>query len=227
MSVIDEKVVRNEITRGNIYNKIPNDHVRYLEKLKNDGFEPKVIYDIGSCVLNWTKEAKKLWPEAHYFLFEGNSDVDFLYKEKGINNYFLGVLSNRTGNIVKWYENKLLYGGNSYYRENNEKIFPEDRFLYRITHSLDDVVSNMNFPPPELVKIDVQGSEKDIVEGGINTLSLANLLIIEIQDVEYNIGAPNAIETIPYIEKTLNVQCIAHKLCNNGQDADYGFTKVT
>ena len=29
---------------------MPKDHVSYLKRLKESGFEPKVIYDIGSCV---------------------------------------------------------------------------------------------------------------------------------------------------------------------------------
>jgi FkbM family methyltransferase len=205
--------------------KMPRDHIDYLKKLKTDGFEPKVIYDIGSCVGHWTKEAKEIWPDAIYYLFEGNRDVEFLYKEKS-DPYFIGILSNQSGKIVKWYENKMLFGGNSYYRENDDRYFPESNHTYRITHALDDVVSSLAIPPPDLVKIDVQGAEKDIIAGGIKSLSKATHLVIEIQDVDYNIGAPKAHETIPYIEKVLNVKCVAPKLCDNGPDADYGFTKT-
>lgn len=206
-------------------NKIPEKHMEYLEKLKKEGFEPKVIYDIGSCVLNWTKAAKKIWPNSIYVLFDGNMDVEFLYKEIG-ELYFIGVLSDKTGQIVKWYENPLLVAGNSYYRENNKLVFPEDRFSHRITHSLDDVVSNMNFPKPDLVKIDVQGCEKDIIDGGFHTISCAKHLIVEMQDSDYNIGAPKVWETLPHIERILNMKCISRKFCDNGPDADYGFVNI-
>ena len=39
------------------HNGIPHAHLE-------SGFEPAVIYDIGACVLHWTQEAKKLWPDA-------------------------------------------------------------------------------------------------------------------------------------------------------------------
>ena len=39
---------------------LPSNHVEYLWNLKKNGFEPKVIYDIGSCVLHWTKVAKRV-----------------------------------------------------------------------------------------------------------------------------------------------------------------------
>ena len=80
---------------------IPTDHVNYLIKLKNDGFEPKVIYDIGSCVLHWTKIAKKLWPNAKIILFDAFQPAEFLYSGY---DYHIGVLSNVDNNIVKFYQ---------------------------------------------------------------------------------------------------------------------------
>ena len=55
-----ELYIQNHLT--DLYNMhcMPQNHVNYLVKLKNEGFEPKVIYDIGSCVLHWTNVAKKI-----------------------------------------------------------------------------------------------------------------------------------------------------------------------
>ena len=58
----------------------PTDHIAYLKRLKEDGFEPKVIYDIGSCVLNWTNAAKEVWPDATFVLFDAFSEAEFLYE---------------------------------------------------------------------------------------------------------------------------------------------------
>lgn len=217
-----EDTILENIKAVNQGNYLPYKHVEYLQKLKSEGFEPNIVYDIGSCVTHWTREVKKLWPDAKYFLFDANRDMEFLYKE---DVYFIGVLSNKTGKIVKWYENRMLFGGNSYYRENNDETFPEDNFTFRITHALDDVTRSLSIPPADLVKIDVQGAEKDIIEGGIQSLSLAKHLVIELQDTDYNIGAPKAFETIPYIENSLGVTCVAPKFSDNGPDADYGFSK--
>ena len=222
---MDEQIILDNIRRVSVEVVLPTNHLNYLKKLKLDGFEPKIIYDIGSCVSHWTREARLIWPNARFFLFDGNRDVEFLYKEKD-DDYFIGILGDRTGRIIKWYENRILVGGNSYYRENNDQVFPPDQYTYRMTHALDDVVKSMAIPPPDLVKIDVQGAEKDVVDGGIKSLSHAQHLIIEIQDTEYNIGAPKADKTIPYIEKVLNVRCVGYKICDNGPDADYAFAKV-
>lgn len=94
------------------------------------------------------------------------------------------------------------------------------------TKKLDTVVAERGFPLPDLVKIDVQGSEKDVVEGGIKTLSQAQRLIIEMQKVPYNENAPLVTETLPYIETVLNTKCIDPLFCDNGPDGDYGFMKL-
>ena len=62
-----------------------------MKRLKESGFEPKVIYDIGSCVLHWTKVAKELWPEATFILFDAFAEAEFLYEGY---DYHMGALSN-------------------------------------------------------------------------------------------------------------------------------------
>ena len=46
-------------------------HFRYLRWLQRKrGFAPTVIYDIGACVLHWTRPVKELWPDAEVILFD-------------------------------------------------------------------------------------------------------------------------------------------------------------
>jgi FkbM family methyltransferase len=206
-------------------NLLPNDHFNYLKKLKDSGFEPKVIYDIGSCVLHWTNKAKELWPNAIFILFDAFREAEFLYSNY---DYHIGVLCDKDNRNIQFYKNIVQPAGNSYYREvgcDNGKHFPIDKFDIEIGMTLDTIVKNRGFPLPDLVKIDVQGAEKDIISGGINTLSTAKHLICEMQHTNYNDGAPTVSETKPYIE-SLGWECIAPMLCNNGPDADYGFINI-
>jgi FkbM family methyltransferase len=200
-------------------------HIEYLRKLKIvEQFEPLVIYDIGACVLHWTREAKNVWPNATYILFDAFSESEFLYQESG-HQYHIGVLSDTTGKTVRWYQSTIHPNGNSYYRENNNEVFPQNKYSERKTYALDDIVSKYDFPLPDLVKIDVQGCEKDIITGGQETLRHAQRLIVEMQHDDYNIGAPKVQETLPFIENLLNVKCIDPMFSCNGPDADYGFIK--
>ena len=202
---------------------IPANHFNYLKQLKASGFEPKVIYDIGSCVLHWTNKAKELWPDATYILFDAFREAEFLYSGY---EYRMGVLCDQDNRELRFYKNVEQPSGNSYYREvgcENGKYFPEDRYTVEIGMRLDTIVKERGFPLPDLIKIDVQGAERDIISGGVNTISNATHMICEMQHTNYNDGAPKVSETLPYIE-SLGWECVAPMLQNNGADADYGFT---
>jgi FkbM family methyltransferase len=208
--------------------RLPPAHVSYLQSLKDSGFEPKVIYDIGSCVLHWAREAKRLWPDATVVLFDAFESLEFLYVREGY-PYHMGVLSDVDGKIVKFYQNEQWPTGNSYYREigspSASEIFPDDGFVEKTALTLDTVVRRKRFPAPDFVKLDVQGSEKDILSGAKDTLSTVRHLIVEMQHVEYNLGAPKVDETLPFIQH-LGFRCVAPMFSNNGVDADYGFERV-
>jgi FkbM family methyltransferase len=201
---------------------MPLSHIHFLENLKKSGFEPKVIYDIGSCVLSWTDVAKCLWPNATYILFDAFAPAEFLYKGY---DYHIGVLSDKDDKVVKFYQNDYLPTGNSYYREIGN-VFPVDKYIEKKTKTIDTIVKERNFPLPDLVKIDVQGAECDIIKGGIQTFLHAQKLIVELQHIEYNENAEKNDVSLPLIEQLLNVKCTDPLFTNNGADGDYCFTKI-
>lgn len=206
-------------------NTIPKDHIDYLKKLKNSGFEPKIIYDIGACVLNWTTEAKNIWSNARIVVFDAFDKAIFLYKEQNL-DYVVGVLTDLDNKIVSYYQNDWFPGGNSYYKEigspKSKELF--NNYVVKTGYRLDTIVQKYNLPKPDLVKIDVQGSELDIMRGGLETINNAKHLIVELQSSNYNEGAPLVSESLPWIEKQ-GWKCIAPLFCNNGPDGDYGFIK--
>lgn len=202
---------------------MPVNHVMYLKKLSNE-IKPKVIYDIGANVLQWTKVAEKIWKDAEIIVFDGFDKLESLYK-KNKYPYHIGILSDRDDKEVKWYQNDYLHTGNSYYKENDDNVFPEQNFIIKPTKTLQTVVKERNFPYPDLIKIDVQGCERDILEGAKDVLLHAKDLIIEIQHLPYNRGAPMAVETVPYIQ-SLGFQLVTPLFSCNQSDGDYHFRRV-
>ena len=205
---------------------LPSIHVDYLKSLS---ISPKVIYDIGASVLHWTNEAKTIWPNADYILFEAMPECEFLYKENNL-QYHIGVLSDVNDREVSFYQNNYHPGGNSYYKE-NEQINPESIRLYNEsnkklykTKTLDSIISSKNLPMPDLIKIDVQGAELDVLKGSKEALKNCKDLILELQIVEYNKGAPLRDEVIKYVEN-LGFRLISGPFCDNGPDGDYHFSK--
>jgi hypothetical protein len=89
--------------------------------------------------------------------------------------------------------------GASFYPEVNWKNIKEDDIL-KISvpvSTLDILFENQKF---DLVKIDVQGAELDIINGGTEFLQSNNLLLIEVSLVEYNQGAPLAVDVVKRLE---------------------------
>ena len=203
---------------------LPNDHFNYLVKLKQSGFEPKVIYDIGACVLHWTRKAKELWPNATYILFDAFKPAEFLYQNY---QYSIGVLSDTDGKTVKFYQNDYMPGGNSYYREigyKNGELFPESASIEMKTAMLDTIVKERGFPLPDFIKIDVQGAEIDVLRGALNTIKNAKRMVVELQHTEWNLGAHKNTESLEII-KEMGWDCCDPLFSNNGPDGDYSFVR--
>lgn len=208
-----------------VYKKdlLPINHVKFLEFMKKElKFEPKVCYDIGAAVLHWSRHAERIWPETQVILFDAFEPVEMFYKT---HKYNIGLLSDKDNVDIKFYQNDMLFGGNSYYKENDNNIFPESNYIIKKSKTLDTIVKEKNFPLPDFIKIDVQGAELDILKGASNTLANCKYLIVELQDINYNQGAPLAPITIKYLEDNGWI-LIASKFSDNGPDGDYCFINM-
>jgi FkbM family methyltransferase len=205
---------------------LPSAHREYLSHLTNK-IAPAVIYDIGACVLHWTQEAQLVFPQSQFFVFDAVENAAFLYKEAGLPHH-IGVLG-ESFRPVKWYENELHPGGNSIYRENPkitplaDTYFPVDQYKWRVMQSLDSVVLERGFPPPNLLKIDVQGAELDVLQGALDTIKNCDDIILELQHMEYNLGAPGVEVVTKYLER--HGYRLEHVITKTNVDGDYHFTR--
>ena len=220
--------VKDHLTKLGNQRLIPRAHVDFLIDLRDAGVSPKVIYDIGACVLHWTNEARRIWPQADYCVFDAMDSVEFLYQEQNL-KYHIGVLSD-SERVVNFYQNDDYPGGNSYYLENADinaeapLVFNEQHRRCLRTETLDSVVLGGNFPLPDLIKIDTQGAELDILRGAEYCLSRCNHVILELQVVEYNKGAPLRDTVIEYMA-TKGFECRG-LFSDNGPDGDYYFVRA-
>lgn len=210
---------------------LPQVHYDYLVKMRDEmAIRPKVVYDLGACVLHWTNRAREVWNDAEFIVFEAMSEPEFLFKEAGL-RYNIGLLSATDGNEIPFYQNLENPGGNSYYRE-NVQYSPAAAFLYDDNHivtkrtmTLDTIVREKGFPAPDLIKMDVQGAEFDVLHGAQETLKSCKDLILELQHVEYNTGAPLKDEVIAYLE-TIGFRLVTAKFAEGPGDGDYHFTRI-
>ena len=220
-----EKVMANIYDVWN-QDLLPRDHTNFLENAlaKKFNIKPAVIYDCGSAVLHWERWARHIWKDANIYCFDAFSPLEELYKKTGV-NYNMCCLSNVNDLEVKFYQSDILFGGNSIFKEKNDKVFPPENYIVKKTITLDKLVNDKNIPYPDLIKMDLQGCELNALKGATQVLKCCSYLILELQEVEYNEGAPMKDAVIEYL-KTIGFVIFCEKFSKNIADADYFFINV-
>jgi FkbM family methyltransferase len=168
---------------------------------KKNGFNFNKVLDIGAYEGNWTKMFKQLYPFSKILMIEANSDKEKILKKIG--SYNIAVLGAENNKKVNYYKGEnYAETGNSVYLENSEiKFKSEEREIQTLTSLLGP---NDSF---DLIKMDVQGSELDIIKGGLNIIKNTKFLLIELQNFNYNSGAPR-IEVVVSFLKDLDFEFI-------------------
>lgn len=189
---------------------------------------PYKILDIGANTGEWSKEARAVWPNAEIFCIEGNTACELALIESGF-PYRIALLGD---SVRKVQFHKAKYSatatGNSYLKENTpffEDADIEERELVPIGLIFG---SNDTF---SLIKIDTQGSELDIIRGGIDLFKRAEAIIMEVAVSNYNEGAPQWQEVINFMaelgfNKTQILGDITHPITRELIQHDVLFTKA-
>jgi len=165
---------------------------KYLTDLRNTKkFFPQTILDIGANVGNFTMMCKTIWPLSNSILIEGTKECAFRLAFIG-DPFYIELLGDEDGKKVTFYKTKIsdTNTGNSIYKENSvhyndEKVITEERKLVK----LDTLLKNFQ-RPIDFAKLDTQGSELDILKGGVKTLSKCKYILIEVSLKYYNEGIP-------------------------------------
>jgi FkbM family methyltransferase len=169
---------------------------RLIAMSQNLNFIPRTVLDIGAFEGYWSRGIKEVFPTCYPFMIEGDSD-----KEEFLKNtkypYQVALLSDKRKDVVFHKTTSLYTTGNSIYREKSNFFADSNPKYYTTcvkTKTLHDVVSDNKLNNIDLIKLDVQGSEKDVILGGVDIVRSCKAIIIELSLVEYNKGAPQLLE---------------------------------
>ena len=153
--------------------------------ITNAGF--KTVIDIGANVGQFALKMRNLLPEAFIYSFEPlpevyeqllkNFDSDPLFKGY---NFALGISSEERIIYLNEYSpsSSILKMGNEH-KAHFDYAVKETPVAIRINR-LDDIFSGSDLKEPILIKIDVQGFENQVIDGGLNTLEKCKMLFIEV-----------------------------------------------
>lgn len=173
-------------------------HAERLHVLKKNGFDPKIIYDIGAHQGFWTAEVRSIFTAAHFILFEAN-ECHAPYLQRTGFPYFIGLLGDQE-KLVPFYS--INGTGDSIFIEQTQH-YKEGKCTqkYIAMTTLDKLVRDKQLPLPDFIKMDVQGAEKLVIEGGIQAVCHAQAVLLEIGILEYNKNAPLLLEMMNLMDQ--------------------------
>jgi FkbM family methyltransferase len=168
----------------------------YLRELSKK-YKPNSILDIGAHHGEFSKFCKSLWKDVDLLMIEGNDECDSILDNVPFDHCI--VLLSDTNKEVTLYlnPNNLDCTGTSYYKERT-RHYKNSIEVKKNTYTLDEVVEDID-KKYDIIKIDTQGSELDIIKGGLKTAQNCSYLIMEVPTLQYNEGSPLFDEIIEYM----------------------------
>lgn len=177
------------------------ENLKMIENLRHLNIDVKNILDIGAHFGEFAKSIHHLFPSAYILMIEGNDKCEPALEELPF-DHCIALLSD-VNKEVDFYMNKnnLTCTGCSYYKENTEG-YDDAVVEKKQTFILDEIVSDTN-KIFDFIKLDTQGSELDILKGGLNTLKTSNYVLMEcsvIKDKLYNRGSSHIDDIIDFMK---------------------------
>ena len=175
---------------------VPPEEAAY-GRLAAKGFRPDGIIDIGAFEGNWTRLARRVFPDVPCLMIEAQSAkkpfLEAVTRDLHATSFSMSLLSAASGEQVRFYEMET---GSSILLEQSNAPRTETILT---TQTLDEVAAN--FPGSLFTKIDVQGAEMKVLGGGEQTLARSELVQLEVAIMPYNAGAPTFLEMIEYMDQ--------------------------
>jgi FkbM family methyltransferase len=170
-----------------------------LAHLVRKKFRPQVILDIGAAKGYWSQKAAGCWNKAEFFmvdpLVENEPHLQRICQERRF-KYLLTAMGAVPGehlmNVTADLEGSTLL---DYFDGNNasRRTVPVE--------TIDRLLTAGSLKPPQLVKIDVQGFELQVLDGGQKLFESAEVFIIETSLFRFMPDCPRVHDLISYMSQ--------------------------
>lgn len=173
-----------------------------LQQVKNTGFVPMTVIDVGAAMGSFTTACHKFFPHAQYLLIEPLKEyvpaLSKVVQTIPTAAYDLRAASATDSPVVLHVHDDLV--GSSLYRETEEGTGVNGQPREVAAVSLDRLITQKQAQPPFMIKVDVQGAELDVLSGARSTLGLAELVVLEVSLFQFFHGAPLLCEVVAHMK---------------------------
>ncbi|MAT09317.1 MAG: hypothetical protein CL707_09495 [Chloroflexi bacterium] len=159
---------------------------RDLKSVWLESFEIKTVIDVGANIGQFAVDASELYPDAVIYSFEPlpGPYSQLLINTKSFSKFnpYNIALSDHKG-TTKMYSNDFSQSSSILeMAESHKKAFPHSKNATPVkvkVQTLDAIFNGVELDTDILLKIDVQGLEKQVLDGGKETIKKVKVIIIE------------------------------------------------
>lgn len=187
MKTLSYRVVHNQL--------VIDSDMEVWESLREHGFRPRTIIDVGAAQGLWTDYVAKIFPDSSFLMVDPLSDNEKALKATAEKfprvRYWMGALGREAGELELY-----VHGDQS-------SMFISDwgrkgTFGRVRMKRLDDLVKEMGCRDVDAVKLDVQGAELEVLAGASETLRQCKVVQVEVSFRRVYEKAPLAHEIISF-----------------------------
>lgn len=169
-----------------------------LERLARLGFTPGVVFDVGAYRGDFARLCRTLWPAARIAAFEPLPEKAAQLRSLAgalspLDVFECALGASCAANVVL----HMRETASSILEEHVAKSSASCRCRMR---TVDEVVQTMDYPTPDLLKIDVQGYELEVLKGAECSLSRAQVILAEVNLIDIHEGVPLLAQTTQWLD---------------------------
>lgn len=153
-----------------------------LEDLKKRGLRCSSIMDVGANCAGWSIMAKKIFPQASFYLIEPQIEMknaleDFCKKYKD-SAYILAGVGSKSGVLTLTLWDDL--AGSSFLVDPDSELKKIGRQRDIEIVTIDQIIGSSHAKCPDIIKLDIQGFELEALKGAKETFGFTEVYILEV-----------------------------------------------
>jgi FkbM family methyltransferase len=168
-----------------------------LERLARQGFDPKLIFNVGAYRGDFARISKTIWPAARIACFEPQEAILPELHRYALNTpqidvfeFLLGAEENPQAVLNE------AATASSVLLEKDGPIHPTATYRMRTIQSVIELETNRT---PDLLKLDVQGYELEVLKGTSQYLSEMQVILVEVNLLDIHEGVPLMDEVVGWL----------------------------
>lgn len=177
--------------------KIP-DQFKSLSRLRQMGYNPGTIFDVGAYKGEFADMCLSVWPDSKVYAFEGLPDKIGQLRSRYAGNSGVEVVDALVGkecvDEIEFYADET--ASSVFY---SDEVSTKKKVVRQRMVSLDAFIADKGLKAPSFLKIDTQGYEFPIILGCEKHIRDVEVLVVETNFLEVYHGSTNASEVVGHL----------------------------